>query len=106
MPITSSGVYALGGDNVLTLVDTPFRYRDVYSGLDDKLYALDVNGSDVGRFNASTLGIDTFFTLATPVNASLRILMALYRALVRTGSFITSTALVRFSGRRGSPWTR
>jgi subtilisin-like proprotein convertase family protein len=67
--LTSSGVHALGGDNVLTLVDTNLRFRDVYSGLNDKIYAVDVNGSTVGRYNATTLANEAFITLASPVNA-------------------------------------
>ncbi len=67
--LTSNGVYALGGDNVLTPVDTPYRFRDVYSGLDNKIYAVDVNGSIVGTYDASTLTNTGFITLAAPVNA-------------------------------------
>ena len=67
--LTSSGVHALGGDNALTLVDTNLRFRDVYSGLNDKIYAVDVNGSTVGRYNATTLANEAFITLARPVNA-------------------------------------
>jgi subtilisin-like proprotein convertase family protein len=67
--LTSSGVHALGGDNVLTLVDTNLRFRDVYSGLNNKIYGLDVNGSIVGRYDAATLANEAFITLAMPVNA-------------------------------------
>lgn len=67
--LSASGVHALGGDNVLTLVDTNLRFRDVYSGLDGKIYAVDVNGSIVGRYNGTTLANDAFITLARPVNA-------------------------------------
>jgi subtilisin-like proprotein convertase family protein len=67
--LTSNGVDALGGDNVLTPVDSPYRFRDVYSGLDDKIYAVDVNGSTVGTYDAATLANTGFITLAAPVNA-------------------------------------
>lgn len=67
--LSASGVHALAGDNVLTLVNTNLRFRDVYSGLDNKIYAVDVNGSIVGRYNATTLANDAFITLASPVNA-------------------------------------
>ncbi len=60
---------ALGGDDVQTLVATDYRYRDIYSGLDDKFYALDKNGIAVGRFNSTALALEEFFDLSTPVNA-------------------------------------
>ena len=69
VPDSRSGFYALGGDNVQTLVTTKYRYRDIYSGLDDKFYALDTNGVAVGRFNTTTLAIETTVTLTNTVNA-------------------------------------
>jgi len=69
VPASQSGFYALGGDNVETLVTTKYRYRDIYSGLDDKFYALDTNGVVVGRFNTTTLAIETVLTLEKAVNA-------------------------------------
>lgn len=62
-------VRALGGDNLQSLIPTDFRYRDLYSGLDDKLYVLDMAGSVVGRYDQSALALEEFFTLSRPVNA-------------------------------------
>lgn len=67
--LSASGVHALGGDNVLSLINTPLRFRDVYYGLDNKIYAVDVNGSTVGRYNSATLANEAFITLSQPVNA-------------------------------------
>ncbi|MFO1002557.1 MAG: proprotein convertase P-domain-containing protein [Planctomycetaceae bacterium] len=67
--LSASGIHALGGDNVLSQVDTNLRFRDVYSGLDGRIYAVDVNGSTVGRYDGSTLANDGFITLSNPVNA-------------------------------------
>ncbi len=63
------GVHALGGDNILTMVETDFRYRDVYAGLDDKVYVLDLAGTVAGRYDANTLELEEFFTLSRPVEA-------------------------------------
>jgi len=63
------GVYAIGGDDVRGMTTTPYRYRDLHAGLDDRLYVLDVAGTAVGRYNPSTLVLDQFFDLAVPVNA-------------------------------------
>ncbi len=67
--LPDSGVHAIGGDNILSLVPTNFRYRDIYSGLDGKFYALDDAGAALGRFNPATLALEEFITLAQPVNA-------------------------------------
>lgn len=63
------GVFAIGGDDVLTLVPTSFRYRDANAGLDGKFYVLDNGGTNIGRYDATTLALEEFFTLARPVNA-------------------------------------
>ncbi|MDA1232904.1 MAG: proprotein convertase P-domain-containing protein, partial [Planctomycetota bacterium] len=63
------GVYAIGGDDIPGLTTTRFRFRDVAAGLDDKLYALDVAGTAVGRFNPSTTELEGFFTVSNPINA-------------------------------------
>ena len=63
------GLAALGGDDVEGLVPTDYRYRDIYTGLDGKFYALDAAGVAVGRFDSTTLALEEFFNLATPVNA-------------------------------------
>ena len=62
-------IRALGGDNIQSLIPTNFRYRDLYSGLDDKLYVLDMAGSVVGRYDQTSLALEEFFTLSSPVNA-------------------------------------
>jgi subtilisin family serine protease/subtilisin-like proprotein convertase family protein len=64
-----AGVFAIGGDDVKGMTTTPYRYRDLYAGLDDQLYVLDVAGTAVGRYNPTTLALDRFFDLAVPVNA-------------------------------------
>ena len=61
--------YGLGSDGVPGLVPTSFRYRDAAVGLDGNLYALDVNGIDVGVFNPSTLAVVRFFQLDAAVRA-------------------------------------
>lgn len=63
------GLAAIGGDDVEGLVPTDYRYRDVYSGLDSKFYVLDSAGTAVGRYDSTTLALEEFFDLATPVNA-------------------------------------
>jgi subtilisin family serine protease/subtilisin-like proprotein convertase family protein len=63
------GVLALGGDNVKGMGPTPYRYRDIYVGLDDKVYVLDQAGLAVGRFNLTTLDLEEFFEVSQPVNA-------------------------------------
>ena len=63
------GVFAIGGDDIPGLTTTSYRFRDVAAGLDDKLYALDVAGTTVGRFNPSTMALEGFFNVANPVNA-------------------------------------
>lgn len=63
------GVFAIGGDDIPGFTTTSYRYRDVAAGLDDKLYALDVAGTAVGRFNPSTMALEGFFNVANPVNA-------------------------------------
>lgn len=61
--------YSLGADGVPGLVPTTFEYRDTTIGLDGMLYALDVNGSDVGIFNPATLAAVNFIKLAVPARA-------------------------------------
>ena len=61
------GLESLGGDGIDGLVDSSLRYRDVVVGFDNYIYALDVNGTDVGRFDPFTLEPLSFFTLSTPV---------------------------------------
>lgn len=61
--------YGLGSDGVPGLVPTTFRYRDTTIGLDGRLYALDVNGTDVGVFDPATLSVINFLKLSTPVRA-------------------------------------
>lgn len=63
------GVFAIGGDDVPGLTTTTYRYRDIYAGLDDQLYVLDVAGTAVGKYDPSTLALDKFFNVAQPVNA-------------------------------------
>ena len=63
------GVFAIGGDDIPGLTTTSYRYRDVAAGLDDKLYALDVAGTTVGKFDPSTMALAGFFNVANPVNA-------------------------------------
>ena len=65
----SEGVFALGGDNLIGTVTTPYRYRDVFAGLDDQLYVLDNAGLAVGRYNPTTLALDRFFNVSNQINA-------------------------------------
>jgi len=65
----TEGVFAIGGDDIPGLTTTSYRYRDVAAGLDDKLYALDVAGTTVGKFNPSTTALEGFVNVANPVNA-------------------------------------
>ncbi len=61
------GLESLGGDGIDGLVDSTLRYRDVTVGFDSYIYALDVNGIDVGQFDPFTLEPVRFFQLSTPV---------------------------------------
>jgi len=61
------GLESLGGDGIDGLVDSSLRYRDIVVGFDNYIYALDVNGTDVGQFDPFTLEPLSFFTLSTPV---------------------------------------
>jgi len=61
--------YSLGSDGLPGLVPTTLEYRDTTVGLDGMLYALDVNGSEVGIFNPNTLAVVKFITLAVPSRA-------------------------------------
>ncbi|TWW09482.1 peptidase S8, partial [Planctomyces bekefii] len=61
------GLESLGGDGIDGLVDSSLRYRDVAVGFDSYIYALDVNGTDVGKFDPFTLEPLSFFQLSTPV---------------------------------------
>src|SRR5690606_37250433 len=56
-------------DDIEGLTATPYRYRDIASGLDEQLYVLDRDGLAVGRFDHSSLALDQFFNLSTAVNA-------------------------------------
>jgi len=58
--------YSLGSDGIPGLVPTTLEYRDTTVGLDGMLYALDVNGSEVGIFDPNTLAVVNFITLAVP----------------------------------------
>ncbi|MBL8810721.1 MAG: S8 family serine peptidase, partial [Planctomycetaceae bacterium] len=57
------GAYSLGGDGIEGLVTTSYRYRDVVAGLDGFVYALDVNGTTLAKFDAGTLAPISFLTL-------------------------------------------
>lgn len=61
------GLEALGGDGIDGLVDSTLRYRDVVAAFDGFIYALDLNGTDVGKFDPFTLEPISFFTLSSPV---------------------------------------
>lgn len=63
------GVVAIGGDDVKGITTTPYRYRDLYVGLNDKLYVLDVAGTAVGRYDLATTTLESFFDVAKPINA-------------------------------------
>ena len=67
--ITQSVTRFANTSDVQGLVPTNYRYRDIYSGLDRKFYALDAAGTTVGRYTSTTLALDEFFDLAKPVNA-------------------------------------
>ncbi|MBC7964864.1 MAG: proprotein convertase P-domain-containing protein, partial [Fuerstia sp.] len=71
LPSTSFffSTYGLGSDGIPGLVPTSFRYRDTNVGLDGNLYALDLNGVDVGVFDPTTLAVVRFFQLDAPVRA-------------------------------------
>ncbi|MEY3176139.1 MAG: hypothetical protein RLZZ436_4053 [Planctomycetota bacterium] len=61
IPLTFS-LYGLGGDNVPSLVDTNYRWRDVTVGLDGFIYALEFNSGIVGKFAPGTLEPLAFIT--------------------------------------------
>lgn len=67
--ITQSVTRFANTSDVQGLVPTNYRYRDIYSGLDGKFYALDAAGTAVGRYTSNTLALNEFFNLAKPVNA-------------------------------------
>ncbi|MFM7168792.1 MAG: glutaminyl-peptide cyclotransferase [Planctomycetaceae bacterium] len=78
------GLESLGGDGIDGLVDSSLRYRDVIVGFDGFVYALDVNGTDVGKFDPLTLEPLSFFTLSTPITTL---------ATDTTGNFYGGTAV-------------
>ncbi|MFN9717180.1 MAG: S8 family serine peptidase [Planctomycetota bacterium] len=63
------GIYALGGDGIQGLVDTPYRYRDTIVGLDGSIYALESGGLIVARFDSNTLSPVSFLTLSERVES-------------------------------------
>jgi subtilisin-like proprotein convertase family protein len=63
------GVFALGGDDVKGMRTSTYRYRDVFAGFDNSLYALDVVGTVVGQYDPTSLNLVRYFNVAMPVNA-------------------------------------
>jgi subtilisin-like proprotein convertase family protein len=63
------GVHALGGDNILTMIPTEFQYKDVFVGLNNKVYVVDSSGTTVARFDAATLAPEAFIPISRPVDA-------------------------------------